>query len=164
MLIIDGAGVHSHRVVSRRTFRKHLIGPPIRTGAAKTEQDWKAQEDAEENRPTPPDVISAWVGTRYFYLGHTKNTWRNGVQDRPVKVDRYYPHEGLIVDFPKSNEETQRRAQLFEQLGIKYMYVDFNEEMTERQFKERLTIIRRDHAKAKQLADGPGAVSAAVGS
>ncbi len=156
VLIIEESDARAHQVVSRRSFRKHLIAPETRRGPARNERDWEIQERTEANRPASRDLISEWVGTSYYYAGYFKNTWRKSVKDRPVKVDRYYPHEGLIVDFPKSNEETQRRAQLFEQLGVKYMYVDLNEEMTERQFKERLTIIRRDHAKAICVADDPG--------
>ena len=90
------------------------------------------------------------------YENYTDCQWRDDLTKDPEVVSRFYPHEQLIVDLPDTQEDTLRRIDLFDRLGIKYMYVDAEEELSEAQFKRRLKRMRENHEKANRLLAGHG--------
>lgn len=137
-----------HKIVSRRPLLK-----PDRKKfekRARTFKDWEDQEENELNIPTRPDYFSDWIGTHSHRENYYDALWRKSWRDDPETVSRYYPHEKLIMDLPETDEDLQRRIEMFEQLGIRYMYLHPGEELDETEFKKRLKRIRRDHEKANR--------------
>lgn len=150
------AGQHKPKhIISRRNTRPHPLEPRD-DKPHRTLKDWDRQERYEKNVTRPPDDISEWVGVWFHYTDYAQLTWRDDPSKEPEVVSRFYPHERLIVDLPDTQEDTLRRIDLFDRLGIKYMYVDAEEEMDEAQFKRRLKRVRENHEKANRVLAGHG--------
>jgi len=112
---------------------------------SRTEADWDKDEASERNRPSQEDAISELVGVPIYYANYTNFDWKHSAQAMPITVSRFYPHQNLVVDEVPSAEELEPRISLFKRLGIKYMYINVGESLTEEQFMERLTQVRREH-------------------
>lgn len=142
-------------IISRRNTRPHPLEPRD-DKPHRTLKDWDRQELYERNISRPHDDISDWVGILFYYPDYTDLIWRDDSKKAPEVVSRFYPHEQLIVDLPDTQEDTLRRLDLFDRMGIKYMYVDAQEEMDETQFKRRLKRVRENHEKANRMLAGHG--------
>ncbi len=143
-----------HRI-SRRNTQPHP-GQPRENIPHRTLDDWDKQELYERSIRRKTDLVGEWMGITFYYSEHTDLTWRDSFRDDPEVVSRFYPHEKLIVDEPETREDTLKRIDLFERLGIKYMYIDADEEIDEDQFKRRLKRVRENHEKANRRLAGHG--------
>lgn len=141
--------------ISRRKAHRNLLEPEERR-PHRTLDDWDRQEQAERSITRPPDDISEWVGISCYYPDYSDPIWRDDFLKDPETVTRFYPHEKLIVDLPDTQEDTLRRIDLFERLGIKYMYINVDEELDEDRFKRRLKRVRENHEKANRSLAGHG--------
>lgn len=150
------AGQHKPKhIISRRNTRPHPLEPRD-DKPHRTLDDWDRQERYERCIVKLHDDISDWVGVKLHYENYSNLLWRDDHRKDPEVVSRFYPHEQLIVDLPDTQEDTLRRIDLFERLGIKYMYVDAQEEMDEKQFKARLKRVRENHEKTNRMLAGHG--------
>lgn len=111
---------------------------------AKSEQDWKDQEDAEE-APVKPgqDPVSEEVGQKIFIANASQANWKDERNRIKYFVTRFYIHANQIVDWPRTKAEQDMKTKFFKSIGVHYCPIAPGEEYTAEELRAKLRDSRK---------------------